>query len=193
MDRCLHFLERANAYSIFNPSSTPTIGTSALSAAVPQTILNALTDIATPRLVNERLSKEVIVVRGFPTPVHRCATLVLGGGVAGLRAAVELKRRKVDVVVASQSAFGTTSACSGSDKQTLHTANGAGRGDDFRAMADALRAGGAMDEDTAYVAAPVSFDGPSARERTHQVERPDLQSRGVPPVCKRCRSCELSF
>ena len=64
-----------------------------------------------------------------------------------------LKRRDVDVIVATQSAFGGTSACSGSDKQTLHTANGAGRGDDFRAMADALGAGGAMDEDTAYVEA----------------------------------------
>ncbi len=56
-------------------------------------------------------------------------------------------------MVASQSAFGGTSACSGSDKQTLHTANSAGRGDDFQALADALGAGGAMDEDTAYVEA----------------------------------------
>ncbi len=79
--------------------------------------------------------------------------LVLGSGAAGLRAAVELKRRDVDVAIATQSAFGGTSACSGSDKQTLHTANGADRGDDFRAMADALGAGGAMDEDTAYVEA----------------------------------------
>ena len=78
---------------------------------------------------------------------------MLGSGAAGLRAAVEMKRRDVEVVVATQSAFGGTSACSGSDKQTLHTANGAGGGDDFRAMADALGAGGAMDEDTAYVEA----------------------------------------
>jgi succinate dehydrogenase / fumarate reductase, flavoprotein subunit len=49
--------------------------------------------------------------------------------------------------------FGGTSACSGSDKQTLHTANGADRGDDFRAMAHALGAGGAMDDDIAYVEA----------------------------------------
>ena len=53
----------------------------------------------------------------------------------------------------TQSAFGGTSACSGSDKQTLHTANSAGQGDDYRAMADALGAGGAMDEDTAYIEA----------------------------------------
>ena len=106
-----------------------------------------------PRLVNERQSKEVIAVRGFSAPVYRSAALVLGSGAAGLRAAVEMKRRNVDVGVVSQSAFGGTSACSGSDKQTLHTANGAGRGDDFRAMAEALGAGGAMDEDTAYVEA----------------------------------------
>ena len=85
--------------------------------------------------------------------MHRADALVLGSGAAGLRAAVELMRRDVDVVIASQSAFGGTSACSGSDKQTLHTANTAGRGDDFRALADALGAGGAMDEDSAYVEA----------------------------------------
>ena len=106
-----------------------------------------------PRLATERPPKEFVAARGFSLPVHRCEALVLGSGAAGLRAAVELKRRGVDVVIATQSAYGGTSACSGSDKQTLHTANGAGRGDDYRAMADALGAGGAMDEDTAYVEA----------------------------------------
>ena len=106
-----------------------------------------------PRLANERPPKESMTVGGYALPVQRPEALVLGSGAAGLRAAVELKRRGVDVVVASQSAFGGTSACSGSDKQTLHTANTAGRGDDFRALADALGAGGAMDEDTAYVEA----------------------------------------
>ena len=109
--------------------------------AIPQTILDRLTDVAMPRLQAERPAKEMMAARGFSMPAHRCETLVLGSGAAGLRAAVELKRRDVDVVVASQSAFGGTSACSGSDKQTLHTANGAGRGDDFRAMAAALGAG----------------------------------------------------
>ena len=92
-------------------------------------------------------------VGGYVLPMQRSEALVLGSGAAGLRAAVEMKRRNVDVVIASQSAFGGTSACSGSDKQTLHTANTAGRGDDFRALADALAAGGAMDEDTAYAEA----------------------------------------
>ena len=107
-----------------------------------------------PRLANERPPKEFVTARGLRAagaslPRRWCSA----AAPRGLRAAVELKRRDVDVVVASQSAFGGTSACSGSDKQTLHTANSAGRGDDFRAMADALGAGGAMDEDTAYVEA----------------------------------------
>jgi succinate dehydrogenase / fumarate reductase, flavoprotein subunit len=128
-------------------------GETPLTSTVPQSILDRLTDVAMPRLTNERPSKELMTVGGYVLPMHRSEALVLGSGAAGLRAAVELKRRNVDVVVASQSAFGGTSACSGSDKQTLHTANTAGRGDDFLALADALGAGGAMDEDTAYVEA----------------------------------------
>ena len=106
-----------------------------------------------PKLPNERPPHDFIAALGVSLPVRRCQALVLGSGAAGLRAAVELKRREIDVVVASQSAFGGTSACSGSDKQTLHTANSVDLGDDFRKMADALGAGGAMDGDTAYVEA----------------------------------------
>jgi succinate dehydrogenase / fumarate reductase, flavoprotein subunit len=124
-----------------------------LNPTVPQSILDRLTDVPMPRLANERPPKEFMAASGYSLPVHRAEALVLGSGAAGLRAAVELTRRNVNVVIASQSAFGGTSACSGSDKQTLHTANTAGRGDDFRALADALGAGGAMDEDTAYVEA----------------------------------------
>jgi succinate dehydrogenase / fumarate reductase, flavoprotein subunit len=124
-----------------------------LTSIVPQSVLDGLTDVVMPRLPNEPPSREAIVARGCVLPVHRAGAFVLGSGAAGLRAAVELKRRNVDVVVASQSAFGGTSACSGSDKQTLHTANTAGKGDDFGALADALGAGGAMDEDTSYVEA----------------------------------------
>lgn len=129
------------------PRGTP------LASIVSQSILDRLTDVAMPRLADERPPEEFMTTRGHVLPVHRAEALVLGSGAAGLRAAVELKRRDVDVVVASQSAFGGTSACSGSDKQTLYTANTAGAGDDFRAFADALGAGGAMDEDTAYVEA----------------------------------------
>ncbi len=124
-----------------------------MSATIPQNILDALTDIEMPRISTERPAKGTIVAHGFAIPVHRSEALVLGSGAAGLRAAVEMKRRDLDVIVATQSAFGGTSACSGSDKQTLHTANGAGQGDNYRAMADALGAGGAMNEDMAYIEA----------------------------------------
>jgi succinate dehydrogenase / fumarate reductase, flavoprotein subunit len=124
-----------------------------LSATIPQNILDALTDIEMPRLTTERPARETVVARGFSIPVHRSEALVLGSGAAGLRTAVEMKRRDLDVIIVSQSAFGGTSACSGSDKQTLHTANGAGQGDDYRAMAEALGAGGAMNEDMAYIEA----------------------------------------
>jgi succinate dehydrogenase / fumarate reductase flavoprotein subunit len=124
-----------------------------LDARVPQDILDSLTDVAMPRLPGERPAPESIAAWGMQIPVRRHRALVIGSGAAGLRAAVELKRRGVEVAVATQSAFGGTSACSGSDKQTLHTANSADRGDDFRALAEAIRAGGAMDGDTAYVEA----------------------------------------
>lgn len=124
-----------------------------MSPSVPQHILDALTDVAMPRLNAAPEASEQICVAGFDIPVFRCGSLVIGSGAAGLRAAVEMKRRDVDVMVISQSAWGGTSACSGSDKQTLHTANTKDQGDDFQAMAAAIRAGGAMDEDTAYIEA----------------------------------------
>ncbi len=120
---------------------------------IPQDILNALTDVDMPRLGTEPEIETKVVVQGYHVPVHACGAVILGSGAAGLRAAVELKRRGADVVVISQSAWGGTSACSGSDKQTVHTANTSDRGDNFKEMARAIRAGGAMDEDTAYVEA----------------------------------------
>ncbi|WAJ26142.1 FAD-dependent oxidoreductase [Antarcticirhabdus aurantiaca] len=120
---------------------------------VPQHILDALTDVDMPKLPAEPATAETIVVSGAEMPLYRRACVVVGSGAAGLRAAVEAKRRGVDVLVLSQNAWGGTSACSGSDKQTLHTANTANAGDNFGAMARALGAGGAMDEDTAYVEA----------------------------------------
>ncbi len=120
---------------------------------VPQSILDALTDVEMPRLPPEKSALEGIDVEGRRLPLYRTGCVIVGSGAAGLRAAVELRRRGGDVLVLSQSAFGGTSACSGSDKQTLHTANTADRGDNYKAMARAIRAGGAMDEDTAYVEA----------------------------------------
>ncbi|MBY5660505.1 FAD-binding protein [Rhizobium leguminosarum] len=120
---------------------------------VPQEILDALTDVDMPRLPPEAVPSEVIGLSGIEVPIYRAGCVVVGSGAAGLRAAVELKRRGDDVVITSQSAWGGTSACSGSDKQTLHTANTADQGDNYKAMARAIRSGGAMDEDTAYVEA----------------------------------------
>jgi len=122
-------------------------------AHLSQAILDSLTDVVLPRRVPARAPDETLRVGGVDLPVCRCEAVVLGSGAAGLRAAVELKRRGVDVVVVTQNLFGGTSACSGSDKQTLHAASGGGRGDDFGALAEALGAGGAMDEDVAYVEA----------------------------------------
>lgn len=120
---------------------------------IPQETLDALTDVAMPRLPAEQTIAQTLDVGGYTVPIHRCGCVVVGSGAAGLRAAVELKRRDGDVIVITQSAWGGTSACSGSDKQTLHTANTSDRGDNFHAMAKAIRAGGAMDETTAYIEA----------------------------------------
>lgn len=124
-----------------------------MSLSVPQPILDALTDVAMPRLTNAPDASDQMTVAGIDIPVFRCGSLVIGSGAAGLRAAVEMKRRGVDVSIISQSAWGGTSACSGSDKQTLHTANTKDQGDNFQSMAAAIRGGGAMDEDTAYIEA----------------------------------------
>lgn len=120
---------------------------------VPKKILDSLTDVDMPRLPAEAGASEMLTVAGYRVPVYRSGCIVVGSGAAGLRAAVELKRRGDDVAIISQSAWGGTSACSGSDKQTLHTANTADWGDNYLDMARAIRAGGAMDQDTAYVEA----------------------------------------
>jgi succinate dehydrogenase/fumarate reductase flavoprotein subunit len=120
---------------------------------VPQNILDELTDVAMPRLGAEPDATETLVLKGFDIPLHRTGAVIVGSGAAGLRAAVEMKRRGVDVAILSQSAWGGTSACSGSDKQTLHTANTKDQGDNFLGMAAAIGTGGAMDEDTAYIEA----------------------------------------
>ena len=120
---------------------------------IPQDILDALTDVEMPRLSPEQELTDFIEVDGYQVPIHRSGCVIVGSGAAGLRAAVELKRKGGDVIILSQSAWGGTSACSGSDKQTLHTANTSDQGDNFKAMAQSIRAGGAMDEDTAYIEA----------------------------------------
>lgn len=124
-----------------------------MNMVVPQEILDALTDVEMPRLKPATEFESFQRIAGYNIPVHFCGCLVVGSGAAGLRAAVEAKRRGADVTILSQSAWGGTSTCSGSDKQTLHTANTADQGDNFRDMAQSIGAGGAMDEDTAYIEA----------------------------------------
>ena len=77
-----------------------------MTSIVPQSILDHLTDVAMPRLASERPSSELMKVGAYVLSVQRSEALVLGSGAAGLRAAVEMKRRNVDVVIASQSALG---------------------------------------------------------------------------------------
>ena len=124
-----------------------------MSFTVPREILDALTDVDMPRLPAEIGSTEQVTVDSYNIPLYRCGDLVVGSGAAGLRTAVEAKRRNVDVAIISQSAWGGTSACSGSDKQTLHTANTKDQGDNFHEMAASICAGGAMHEDLAYIEA----------------------------------------
>jgi succinate dehydrogenase / fumarate reductase flavoprotein subunit len=124
-----------------------------VTASPCQSVLDALTDVGMPKRHPTRAAQGSVETEGLRLPVYACDALVLGSGAAGFRAAIELKRHGIDVVVATQNLYGGTSACSGSDKQTLHTAATGRHGDDFIALAAALGAGGAMDEDTAYVEA----------------------------------------
>lgn len=129
-----------------------------MSTPIPQQILDELTDVRLPRQVRTAESKETRLIDGVAVPVYRYPAVVLGSGAAGLRAAVELKRRGVDVLVVTRKLFWGTSAFSGSDKQTLHTACTKHHGDDYTKMAQALGGGGAMDADVAYVEAVGSID-----------------------------------
>jgi succinate dehydrogenase/fumarate reductase flavoprotein subunit len=129
-----------------------------MTTAIPQSILEALTNVSMPRHVTMAQPQQTLDVEGYRIPLYHSEALVVGSGAAGLRAAVELRRRKVDVLVATQTLFWGTSACSGSDKQTLHTASTSFRGDNFTALASAIGAGGAMDADTAYVEAVGSVE-----------------------------------
>ncbi|EDM28621.1 putative oxidoreductase protein [Lentisphaera araneosa HTCC2155] len=122
-----------------------------MSQSIPQHILDSLTRVKMPGGASERQSHQIIEIAGMQVPVYTTSSLVLGSGAAGLRAAVELKRKNVDVTVASSAMFGGTSACSGSDKQTLHTAGTSNRGDDFVKLGQDISSGGGMDKDTAYI------------------------------------------
>lgn len=125
---------------------------------IPQAILDRLTRVDMPKVKGIDPSPDVFEVDGVTIPVYACEALVLGSGAAGMRAVVELKRRGVDVLVASTGLFSGTSACSGSDKQTLYTASTDYKGDNFVEYAKGLCGGGAMNFSTAYVEAVGSID-----------------------------------
>lgn len=120
---------------------------------VSDAILDALTHVAFPKGFAQAEPSSVVTIDNVTYPVWRADALVVGSGAAGLRAAVELQRRQQNVLLATAGLYMGTSACSGSDKQTLFTAATAGNGDNFVALAEALASGGAMDLDTAYVEA----------------------------------------
>ncbi|MGJ8653584.1 MAG: FAD-binding protein [Opitutaceae bacterium] len=126
--------------------------------AIPQAILDRLTRVDMPAVRGIDASDQCIDIGGVDVPVYTCESLVLGSGAAGMRAVVELKRRGIDVLVASTGLYAGTSACSGSDKQTLYTASTDFKGDNFVKYAQSLCGGGAMDFSTAYVEAVGSID-----------------------------------
>jgi succinate dehydrogenase/fumarate reductase flavoprotein subunit len=125
---------------------------------IPQAILDRLTRVDMPAVRGIDPTEDCLEIDGNQVPVYRCESLVLGSGAAGMRAAVELHRRGIDVLVASTGLFAGTSACSGSDKQTLYTASTDYKGDNFISYAQSLCSGGAMDFSTAYVEAVGSND-----------------------------------
>ena len=60
-----------------------------MDSRVPQDILDALTDVAMPRLPPEAPAEDFREVAGLRLPVYRTGCLVVGSGAAGLRAAGE--------------------------------------------------------------------------------------------------------
>ncbi|EGO8361919.1 FAD-binding protein [Escherichia coli] len=118
-----------------------------------EAILDALTHVTFPKGFMPAEPTSIVTVEDVDYPIWQVDALVVGSGAAGLRAAVELKRRQQNVLIATAGLYMGTSACSGSDKQTLFTAATAGSGDNFAKLAEALASGGAMDHDTAYVEA----------------------------------------
>jgi|GEM_PF-2458570 len=77
--------------------------------AIPQAILDRLTRVDMPAVRGIDATEQSMQVAGVTVPVYSCDELVLGSGAAGMRAAVELMRRGVDVLVASTGLFAGTS------------------------------------------------------------------------------------
>ncbi len=62
---------------------------------IPQEILDHFTRFDMPSVKDVPPSEETMQVGDAIIPVYRCEPLVLGSGVAGMRAAVEAKRRSI--------------------------------------------------------------------------------------------------
>ncbi|EDS7008275.1 FAD-binding protein [Salmonella enterica subsp. diarizonae] len=120
-------------------------------AEINKTILDSLIHVKLPKGFTSPKETEHRIINGLSVPIYKYDALVIGTGAAGLRAAVELKRRNVDVLLATAGLYKGASACSGSDKQTLFTASTSKGGDNFFKLAADLSIGGCMDKDVAYV------------------------------------------
>ncbi|EMP5336909.1 FAD-binding protein [Citrobacter freundii] len=120
---------------------------------VDESILEVLTRVPFPKGFRSAEFVSTMIIEGTKYPVYEADAVIFGSGAAGLRAAVELKRRGKNVLVATAGLYMGTSACSGSDKQTLFTVATSGKGDNFLKLANAIGSGGCMDHDTAYVEA----------------------------------------
>lgn len=126
-----------------------------------KTLLN-LTKISFCKGFKKPEITDSIKIESYHFPIYRYQAVVLGTGAAGLRAAIELKRKGIDVVLITKGLYQGTSACSGSDKQTLYTLSSTNKGDNFIKMSHSLSQGGGMDQDIAYVEAVGSIHTQSA-------------------------------
>lgn len=122
-----------------------------------KSILVSLTNIQLTSKLNDLKESEFYEFNGMNIPVYKNDVFVIGSGAAGLRCAVELANRDIKVTVVTSMLFAGTSACSGSDKQTLFSCATSKHGDDVLAVAQAIGAGGAMDGDLAYIEASNSY------------------------------------
>lgn len=105
------------------------------------------------------MEQGTICVGGQEYVCHRCQTLVVGFGAAGLNAAVSLfKEGQRDVAVITEGRRMGTSRNTGSDKQTFYKMSLAGEdSDSVRKMARVLFEGGCVDGDLAVVEAATSL------------------------------------
>ena len=124
-----------------------------MTSIVPQSILDRLTDVTMPRLANERPPKELMTGRRRRPACAPAEALVLGSGAAGLRAAVELKRRDVDVVSRARAHSAARRLAPAPTSRPCIPPTRPDEATTFGLWPTRSAPGGAMDEDTAYVEA----------------------------------------